>query len=79
MSDRQNANRELMVILYDLIENNPDLRFGQILSNFGFVKNKSTGDGWKDEFYLEPEHVLNRVYLELAKLDKKESNKEEEE
>lgn len=77
MSDRQDVNRQLVIVLYDLIENNPDLRFSQILSNFGFVQNKEDGEGWKDEFYLEPEHVLNRVYLKIEALKEEKEDKGE--
>ena len=62
---RLQANEKLIGILNRLVQNNPDLRFSQILHNFGFVKpdrpTKDAGDNWQNEFYLEPLKVLQRV------------------
>ena len=35
---RQEANRKIIEILSDIIEKNPDLRFGQILAISGVIK-----------------------------------------
>lgn len=58
--DRAVSNLALVQNLFDLVEKNPDLRFGQILVNYGFVKNDSTGH-WRDEFFLESSKTLQRV------------------
>lgn len=67
---RQEANKQLLKILSNIIENNPDLRFSQILSAFGFVRHtrpiKQEGADlhrveWLDEFYVEPQKILERV------------------
>lgn len=66
---RHEANVELLVILTELVEKYPDLRFGQILSSFEFVDTlmvdnqyglTDVGD-WKNEFYVEPTVILERV------------------
>jgi hypothetical protein len=62
MSKRQLMNTDLVIELGKLVVENPDLRFGQILSNFGFVvRDEEFPTKWKDEFYLESEAVLERV------------------
>jgi hypothetical protein len=62
---RQKANEELVKVLNELIQNNPDLRFSQILYSYRFVKpNRPTidaGDNWQNEFYVEPVELLKRV------------------
>lgn len=66
---RYEANRSLVAILAAYVENHPDQRFSQILNNYGFVKRDSV-DGnnyWKDEFYVEPDFILERVEDELEK------------
>lgn len=57
---RARANLALVQNLHDLIEKNPHLRFGQVLSAYGFVSSDSSGR-WQDEFFLEPEETLKRV------------------
>lgn len=62
MTKRQLANKELVDILYDLVIDNPDLRFSQILHAFNFVDNSEDAImQWKNEFYVEPEEILKRV------------------
>jgi hypothetical protein len=63
---RKQANDELLKELSQLLESNPDLRFGQTLNNFGFVRqvrpaNPNLGLDWKNEFYTESTEVLERV------------------
>lgn len=48
---RQEANKEILTILDDLITKHPDLRFGQIISNWVFPKGG-------DPFYEESELTL---------------------
>ena len=72
---RQEQNKELVKLLSELIEQHPDLRFSQILFNFGFVKqdrpaNPNLGVGWQNEFYLESEKVLKRVLERLENAPK---------
>lgn len=66
---RLTANQELVKILDLLVQNNPDLRFSQILQNYGFINPSNTNDKeWLNEFYTEPEKVLERVNLKLQGL-----------
>lgn len=62
---RLKKNMELLEVLKTIIENNPDLRFGQILFNYGFIlpDHYETQKGWmmKDPFYEEPNTTLERV------------------
>lgn len=62
---RLKKNVELLGILKNIIENNPDLRFGQILFNYGFVlpDHYEKKKGWmmKDPFHEEPSTTLERV------------------
>lgn len=60
---RFDANRALWTRLGELIEAWPDQRFGQLLRNFGFVRQASVDDAvvWVDEFSLEPMDLLERV------------------
>ena len=67
---RQEANRELLKILEQTIESQPDIRFSQALRNAGFVKEvvfespSSRWENviyWQDEFNLEPQVLLTRV------------------
>lgn len=69
---RQEANLKIITALTSLVKEHPDLRFGQILQNFDFVKPidvdiMSKGEYdltalyWEDEFYVEPEEILTRV------------------
>lgn len=63
ISMRQVANRKLLSILEQVVDRNPDLRLGQILFNYQFVKWESTDNGIKihDPFYEESVDTLNRV------------------
>lgn len=68
---RQEANRELSDILSYLVEKHKDLRFGQILLTYRFVKQERSAKpelriSWQDEFYMEPEEVLKRVRRALV-------------
>jgi hypothetical protein len=63
-------NLLLAVKLLLLVLRNPHLRFGQILVVFEYVKHtrpvrQETADAhrveWKDEFYLEPKELSERV------------------
>lgn len=65
---RLDANRKLVEYLIDIIEQHPDLRFSQILSVFRFVRTTRpvrpnvTEVNWENEFYVEPEQILKRVF-----------------
>lgn len=68
---RQQANQRLIDILNRLVQNNPDLRFHQILQAYDFI---TTGDlddtsspRWINEFYSEPVKVLQRVESALQR------------
>lgn len=69
MKSRLEENRALVAILQQLIEQNPTLRFSQILCNYDFIKQlppKDSQMAWKDEFYTEPKEVLDRVSKALG-------------
>jgi len=68
MKNRQEINQKIVYELSKLVNKYPDLRFGQILSNFGFIEQTNhfeddyhDYDYWKDEFYIEPEEILERI------------------
>ena len=65
IKNRQSANFELVRKLSELVIAYPDLRFGQILVNFGFVEQITRHyDGsisTKDPFYEESTDTLKRV------------------
>ena len=71
---RLEANLALLEALKDLINTYPDQRFSQLLENHAFVQHNSAeySEGyisktayWTDEFFLEPEQLLNRVKANL--------------
>lgn len=69
---RQMANKELLDILGELIEKNPQQRFGQILINYGFIDQQpAIGGGMKtiDPFYEEPVDILNRVENTIERIN----------
>jgi len=59
--------------LSGLVEAHTDLRFSQILSNFGFVTSDSrdlaSNEAWRDEFHVEPDAILERVDQILRELE----------
>jgi hypothetical protein len=68
--DRLSANRKLVQIISEAIEEYPDVRFGQVLTALRIVTHtrpvsQETADNhqleWKDEFYLESSELLERV------------------
>ena len=74
---RQQANYQLVNLLHMLVERNPDARLGQLLTSYGYVKHtrpvsQSSADEWgvkwEDEYYLEPEELLERVETAVANL-----------
>lgn len=67
---RKIANEELLEILAKLVAENPDLRFGQILFNYGFLTWHTTQDGVviDDPFYEESTITLNRVKTIIEEL-----------
>ena len=70
---RKESNIVLLKTLETLIEKYPDIRFGQILFDFGFLQtdyfDKKKGS-WliKDPFYEEPEITINRVEETIQRL-----------
>ena len=60
---RKQANRAILLELYNLIEKYPDLRFGQILVNAEIITYKNDYDEMvvEDPFYEESEDILNRM------------------
>jgi hypothetical protein len=69
---RGEYNAKLLIILSKLIEKYPELRFGQILYNFGFVtKPEVAEETYKlfDPFNEEPVEMYNRVVKTLEKFE----------
>lgn len=71
---RYEATKELVIILGTLVVKHPTQRFGQLLRNYGFIQDgvmDSTGEmhHWANEFYTEPQLVLDRVKKALKELD----------
>ncbi|NRA65400.1 MAG: hypothetical protein HRU19_13015 [Pseudobacteriovorax sp.] len=69
---RQDDNRDLLILLSEIVEKESDLRFSQILYAYGFVEQDdemSTQEKfvWKDEFNVEPSKILKRVSKALVK------------
>jgi hypothetical protein len=60
---RQEANKELIKIISDIVEKNPDLRFGQILVALGIIEGTFVDGVYctKDPFYEEPVITLERI------------------
>ena len=63
MNSRLQYNRDILVILSDLVEKCPDLRFGQILFNAGIIDhiNSENGPIIRDPFYEESSDTLKRI------------------
>lgn len=72
ISWRQGCNKELLRIFTDIVERNPELRFGQILFNFQFVKWENVNERIKilDPFYEESVDTLKRVKEQYYGKDK---------
>lgn len=65
---RLKANKELVKILSTIVKENPNQRFSQILRNYGFIKeNIQDQTRWEDEFYAEPDIILDRVKANYSK------------
>lgn len=64
MMSRKEANMEIIRLLVNYINENPDQRFSQVLLNLGAVTYDMTLPGasvWLNEFYKEPLAVLERM------------------
>ena len=70
--NRQQTNIVLVKTLENLIEKYPDMRFGQILFNFGFIDHVydkiCNVTMIKDPFSEEPTETLKRVKEEIDRL-----------
>ena len=68
---RLEANKKIVDILKQIVESNPDLRFGQIL--FNYVLNYSQSDSGQihidDPFYELSENTLKRIKERIKKYD----------
>jgi hypothetical protein len=67
---RQAYNEMILERLTKIVRENPSQRFGQIMRNYGLVREErpvqaekavELGMNWKNEFYLESEALLERV------------------
>lgn len=67
--NRQEANLELLTILHKLVMDHPDLRFGQILENFGYYYTVDLGGQYcSSQYHIEPQEILERVQEEIQRL-----------
>lgn len=62
MLTRKEANWELLNMLSVYLMANPEIRFGQALTNLRIVEGKDSFD-WKNHFYEEPADMLARVKM----------------
>lgn len=60
---RQNCNRQITDIISNFVDNNPDLRFHQILQILNINKMGSNGT-IDDKFYEESVDTLNNIKIE---------------
>lgn len=75
-AQRIQANKLLLEQLSVMVNQFPDLRFSQILANFGFVKTvrdfehngNSLNPSWADEYHLEPTELLKRVIKSIKEV-----------
>ena len=61
---RQEANREIINILSQYVEDNPDIRFHQMLHNLNLDEQHITEGGeylCKDLYNMEPVRALERI------------------
>lgn len=58
---RQTANKKLLAILNEFVDNYPDLRFGQLMHVLDIVKQDADPTKIKNEFYMESRALLTRV------------------
>ena len=68
---RQEANQKLVDILNRLVQNNPDMRFHQLLQAYNFITvgdlDETSSPKWINEFYSEPKEIVKRVERELQR------------
>jgi hypothetical protein len=72
ISRRLKSNLELVSRLEAYLKTNPEVRFSQALQELGLVRTVrpvkvGTVVDWKNEFYTEPEDILDRVYMMIRK------------
>lgn len=65
-SARQEANRELIELLLNAVEAEPDQRFGQLLVNLGVLVPAEAG-GVQDPYNDESTVILRRVQTRVAR------------
>ena len=61
MSNRQEVNKEILMILESYLDKYPDMRFGQALIGLGAI------DPDCDEFYTESDVTLQNMLVRIAK------------
>ena len=75
LKKRRRDNRKCLKVLRDYMDNNPDLRFSQVLLGTGLIAthapnpiiNASVGLLILNDFYLEPEDLLKRAIAFIGK------------
>lgn len=67
--NRQDANKKILEQITKIVEENPELRFGQILLLLDLNKSIVTNQGesyYSDEFNTEPTVLLERIHKAIA-------------
>lgn len=66
---RQDANRAILALLAEQIEQHPQWRFGQLLMNTGVLQGQYTPEGWTfaDPFSEESTTILRRMNEDVGK------------
>lgn len=61
---RQEANKEILKLLSKAVEEQSDVRFGQLLRNMEVIREiriDGVPEYWANEFYAEPQYILKRM------------------
>ena len=59
--NRQQDNFQILDILFEYLKKNPDIRFGQALSNLNLATHRLKETGVEDIFYEEPDVTLTKM------------------
>jgi hypothetical protein len=77
MNVRQQINKQIFELLIKYNEENPDMRFGQLLVNCGVTIDFLLKDGMLEnivKYYEEPSKTLFRIQYQLEKYEKQRSS-----
>ena len=77
---RLEANRAILGVITELVERYPDQRFGQLMRNYGVIKeirNDWIPVAWSNEFNLESDELLKRIVKTTAEIEVPDDAKKE--